>query len=315
MHIAAIDFGGTAVKLGVFDSRRLVAVEEVAIGGGRVELEAVAHLVSSLLGEERPAAIGIAVPGIVDAGGTRLVAAHGKYADLHDVDLSAWSRARFGCPAVVENDARAALIGEVTDGSARGARDAALIVLGTGIGTAAIVDGRVVRGSHGHAAILGGHVSVDLEGPRCACGNGGCAEALASTWALAADAAEGRVSLGPELSARLTAAGGRIGIRDLIETRHEPESAALLDRYIAVWSAVVVTHCHAFDPEVVVVTGGVMRSADVILPAIRDRVHADLWSSSFRPPFVVPDDPSTSVMRGVAALAHELEIPTTEGRS
>ena len=64
-----------------------------------------------------------------------------------------------------------------------------------------------------------------------------------------------------------------------------------------------MTQCHAFDPEVVVVTGGVMRAADVILPALRERVHADLWSSSFRPPFVTPDDPSTSVLRGLAALA------------
>ena len=99
----------------------------------------------------------------------------------------------------------------------------------------------------------------------------------------------------------------RLGIRDLVETRDEPESAAILDRYIRTWAAVIVTQCHAFDPDVVVVTGGVMRAADVILPALRDRVHADLWSSSFRPSFVTPDDPSTSVLRGLAALAHDLD--------
>ncbi len=191
----------------------------------------------------------------------------------------------------------------MTDGSARGARDAVLIVLGTGIGVAALLDGRVVRGRHGHAAILGGHITVDLDGPRCPCGNIGCAEALASTWALAAAAASGDLALGPEL-ARRHADAGTIGIRDLVETRDEPESAAILDRYIRTWAAVIVTQCHAFDPEVVVVTGGAMRAADVLLPQLRDLVHADLWSSSFRPPFVTPDDPSTSVLRGLAALAH-----------
>ncbi|QKJ18519.1 ROK family protein [Microbacterium hominis] len=314
MRIAAIDFGGTAVKLGVFESRRMVAAEEAPIVGGRVDLEAVARRLDVLLEGHRPDFAGIAVPGIIDPTGTRLLAAHGKYGDLHDVDLSAWSVEQFGCGAAVENDARAALIGEVADGSARGARDAALIVLGTGIGTAAVVDGRVVRGSHGHGGILGGHVTVDVSGPRCACGNIGCAEAIASTWALSADAKAGRLALGPVLSERLSVAGS-IGIRDLIETREEPESASLLDRYIAVWAAAVVTHCHAFDPEVIVVTGGVMRSAGVILPALRGIVHQNLWSSSYRPRFVVPEAPSTSVLRGIAALAADMDSDNTnEGR-
>jgi len=169
-----------------------------------------------------------------------------------------------------------------------------------------VIDGRVVRGRSGHAGILGGHVTVDLDGPVCQCGNVGCAEAVASTWALARDAASGAIKLGPELTGRL-ADRGTIGIRDLIETRDEAEPAAILDRYLRTWAAAIVAQCHAFDPEVVIVTGGVMRSADLLLPALRERVHADLWSSSFRPPFVTPDDPATSVLRGLAALADDLD--------
>lgn len=315
MRIAAIDFGGTAVKLGVFDSRTLVAQEEIAIGEAGVDLASVADRAGRLLDGAEPAALGIAVPGIVDESGSSLLAAHGKYADLHGVDLRAWSREQFGVAATVENDARAALIGEMVAGSARGARDAALIVLGTGIGTAAALDGRIVRGAHGHGGILGGHVTVDVLGPRCTCGNIGCAEALASTWALAADARAGRLDLGPALSARL-AEDGAIGIRDLVETRGEAESQSLLERYISVWAAAVVTHCHAFDPEVVVLTGGVLRSADAILPALRETVHQNLWSSSFRPAFVVPEDPSASVMRGIAALAADPDpLDLSEGQS
>ena len=306
MRTMAIDLGGTAVKLGVFESGRLVASDEFAAVDGQIGLDEVADRVDSLMAGDRPAALGIAVPGVVDLKGSSLLAAHGKYAELRDLDLAAWSRDRFGCSAVVENDARAALIGELTDGSARGVRDAVLIVLGTGIGAAAVLDGHVVRGHHGHAAILGGHITVDLDGPRCPCGNIGCAEALASTWALAADAAAGDLVLGPELATRL-ADHGTLGIRDLVETRVEPESAAILDRYIRTWAAVIVTQCHVFDPDVVIVTGGVMRASDVILPALRDRVHADLWSSSFRPLFVTPNDPSTSVLRGLGALAQDLE--------
>ena len=305
MRTVAIDLGGTAVKLGVFESGRLVGSDEFAAVDGQVGLDDIAERVGALLAGERPMAVGIAVPGVVDHDRSGLLAAHGKYAELHDLDLSAWSQARFGCAAIVENDARAALIGEITDGCARGTRDAVLIVLGTGIGTAAVLDGSIVRGRHGHGAILGGHITLDLDGPRCPCGNIGCAEALASTWALTADAAAGALALGPGLAARL-ADLGTIGIRDLVETRDEPESAAIVDRYIRTWAAVLVTQCHAFDPDVVVVTGGVMRATDIILPTLRDRVYADLWSSSFRPSFVTPDDPSTSVLRGLAALADDL---------
>lgn len=305
MRTVAIDLGGTAVKLGTFDSGRLVEATEFAAVDGRLGLDEIAAQVDLLLAGEPARAIGIAVPGVVDPESSSLLAAHGKYADLHGIDLAAWARERFGCPAAVENDARAALIGEITDGCATGSQDALLIVLGTGIGAAAVLDGRIVRGRRGHGAILGGHITVALDGPRCPCGNIGCAEALASTWALAADAAAGTLPLGPGLAGRL-AEQGTIGIRDLVKTRDEPESAAILDRYIRTWAAVIVTQCHAFDPDVVVVTGGIMRAAEVILPALRERVHADLWSSSFRPPFVTPDDPSTSVLRGLAALADDL---------
>lgn len=310
MRSVAIDLGGTAVKLGVFESGHLVRNDEFATVDSQIGLDEIAQRVESLLGGARVDVVGIAVPGVVDARRSSLLAAHGKYAELHDRDLSAWSESRLGAPAVVENDARAALVGEITDGSAPGSRDALLIVLGTGIGTAAIVDGQIIRGRRGHGAILGGHITLDLDGPRCPCGNVGCAEALASTWALSADAAAGRLALGPGLAARLSDRGA-LGIRDLVETRVEAESAALLDRYLRAWSAVIVTQCHAFDPDVVIVTGGVMRSADVIMPALEARVHADLWSSSFRPPFITPEDPATSVLRGLAALADDLD---TKGR-
>ena len=211
-----------------------------------------------------------------------LLAAHGKYAALHDLDLSAWSAFPIRMPRR-RRERRTRGAHRRDHGRQRpGLTRRLLIVLGTGIGAAAVTDGHVVRGRHGHGAILGGHITLDLDGPRCPCGNIGCAEALASTWALAADAAAGDLALGPQLAARL-ADEGTIGIRDLVETRDEPESAAILDRYIRTWAAVIVTQCHAFDPDVVVVTGGVMRAADVILPALRERVHADLWSSSFRP--------------------------------
>ena len=239
-----------------------------------------------------PTAIGIAVPGVVDPQGSSLLAAHGKYAELHDLDLSALvrSRASDAPPSSRTTPVRHSSARSPTASRAdRGMR--VLIVLGTGIGTAAIVDGQVIRGRRGHGAILGGHITARPRRPAVPVrqhrlrrgarehvgAGGGCRIRPTSLSA-------------PQLAARL-AEQGTIGIRDLVETRDEPESAAILDRYLRTWAAVIVTQCHAFDPDVVIVTGGVMRSADVILPALKDRVHADLWSSSFRPPLRHPRRP------------------------
>ncbi len=301
----AIDLGGTAVKIGIVDGPDIIAAEEFPVASGSGDLERVAAWAERMLRGERPSAVAIAVPGIVDPGRSRLVAAHGKYGFLHGVDLAEWSASAFGPRAVVENDARAALMGELADGgSAAGERDAVLISLGTGIGTAAAIDGHVLRGVHGHAGVLSGHVTIDLEAGRCPCGNAGCAEALASTWALGRDVGAGVVAAGPELASRLAAAG-ELGIRDLIETMHEPQSSAILDRYLRIWGAVIVAQCHAFDPSTVVVTGGVLRSRELVLPALADHVQEHLWSSSFRPRFVTPAEPARSVLRGLAVLALE----------
>ncbi|SIO29569.1 ROK family protein [Agromyces cerinus] len=301
MRTVAIDLGGTTLKLGVVEDRALVSHLEVPLTS-EFHLDQVEAVVRDQLDGASVDSVGIAVPGIVDAGGTHLVAAHGKYSALHRVNLSEWSQTVFGSPAVVENDARAALMGEVADGVAAGASDVVLLALGTGVGTAAMIDGRLVRGRHGHAGVLNGHVTVAIDGHRCPCGNIGCAETLASTWALRQAVSAGELEPGPALADRLVRHGA-IGVRDIVETRHEPASASLLERFYGVWAAVLVTQCHSFDPDVVVVTGGVMRSADLILPELRRRVHDRLWSSSFRPPLVTPEDPATSVLRGVAALA------------
>ena len=300
-----IDLGGTAVKLGVAEADVILAEESFPSADGAVGLEQVRSTAERLLRGEHPDAVAIAVPGIVDPGRRRLLAAHDKYELLHGVDLADWSQRTFGAKAVVENDARAALVGEMASGVAAGARDAVLIALGTGIGTAAAVDGRVLRGAHGHAGILSGHVTVDIDARRCPCGNVGCAEALASTWALRASIEEGDLAIGEEL-ARRCAAKEAFGIADLVETVDEPESAAILAGYVRIWGAVLVGQCHAYDPTVVVVTGGVMRARGRVLPALVEYVHGHLWSSANRPALVAPERPEHSVLRGLARLALDI---------
>lgn len=289
-----IDFGGTAVKIGLVDDGALVASEAVPIAGTTADLEAAAAAAARLTGDAAPDAVGLAVPGVITANGRGMLRANDKYSFLRGADLVEWAQQIFRAPAVVENDARAALIGEVTSGCADGARDAVAVILGTGIGTAAMMGGTLVRGAHGHAGILGGHVTVDVNAPPCPCGNIGCAESLASTRAL-------REQL-PELS----------GFDDLVAgAAHSEQLQTILIHCLRVWGATVVGMCHAYDPDVVVLSGGILRAGEAVRGPVADYVATHLWSSSHRPRIVVPTSPEFSVVRGLAALAGAARGPAS----
>jgi glucokinase len=90
-----------------------------------------------------------------------------KYKDAPKLDLAAWARNTFGLPLRIENDARMALMGEHYAGAGCGGANILMMTLGTGIGTAAILDGRLLRGVHGHAGCLGGHLTAKFDGRTC----------------------------------------------------------------------------------------------------------------------------------------------------
>ncbi|GAA5145919.1 glucose kinase GlcK [Microbacterium pseudoresistens] len=281
-----VDFGGTEIKLAVIEGAGIMASGTIPVTGSTADLDAAATASLALIdgADVTPTAVGIAVPGVVDPATGLMLHANDKYDFLEGFDLHSWAQDELGLPAVVENDARAALIGETSTGSASGERDAVLVTLGTGIGTAAIIDGVPLRGVTGHAGILGGHVTTDIHGPTCPCGNVGCGEALASSWALQ----QGTV-------------------KDLFES---DERAEIRDEFLRVWGTTVVTLCHMYDPTVVILSGGILRAGDAVRYPIEDHVREHLWPSMTAPRFIVPPEPEYSVARGLSTLARQAH-PTT----
>jgi glucokinase len=273
----ACDLGGTRIKIGIVRGGRLLAktVEPANSKNGlEPQLPVLKAAWLSLLEEldlrlDDCTGATVAFPSLIDTKTGRILAEYGKYADAMDIDLRAWSQAELGLPMAIENDARMAMIGEWRAGAGRGVDNLVMMTIGTGLGTSAVIDGRVLRGTHGQAGVLGGHLTVRYSGRLCSCGNIGCAEAEAST-AYLADLATAR----PDFA---TSGLAHEPVLDFAAVfRHaadgDPCAVALRDHSLLVWSSLAVNLIHAYDPELLILGGGVMASADEILPAVRQHV-------------------------------------------
>ena len=138
-----------------------------------------------------------------------------------------------------------------------------------------MMGGRLVRGRHYQAGCLGGHLLARYGGRECTCGAKGCIEAEASTSALPAMCREN-----PDFESSPLAKIPKIDFEQLVRLSGEGDVCArdVFARCVDVWSAGVVSLIHAYDPELVVMGGGVMSAADQILPAISEYVQRRAWT-------------------------------------
>jgi len=284
MRALALDIGGTHIGCGLVDDNRLLAETSVESEGA----SSLASLLPVLTGalrrllreagttEDQCDGLAIGYPGIVDARDNKIHSTLKKYEDAPDIDLAAWAFESFGLPLRIENDARLALLGEQYAGAGRGISDAVMMTLGTGIGSATILGGRILRGVHAHAGCLGGHLTAKFDGRLCHCGNIGCAEAEASGWSMPLTAREW-----PGFNESTLAGVGKLGFRELFThaAAGDTVSLAVRDRCIHVWSANAVSLIHAYDPEIVILGGGAMKSGAVIVPAMQEYINRHTWSS------------------------------------
>lgn len=247
--VIGIDVGGTHVRGARFDGPIYGVPELVETDAPRRTADVLAAVIDVCTTLGSATAVGVGFAGLVDFDAGRLV--WSPHLD-HGLDLGPALSDVLGVPVVVDNDANAAALAEATGGSGMGYRSVFMVTIGTGIGGGLVIDGRVERGR----SFLGevGHIQVDPSGPLCACGATGCWEAVASGSAL--DRAAHAV-LGP-------GATGRDLVRVAVD---DPNAAAALDRvarWIGVGLAAVVS---AFDPDIIVVGGGVGAEGSTILPA------------------------------------------------
>ncbi len=278
MTVLACDFGGRRIKLGVI-RRGQVAASRVLPAHADQPLARRLPEVSQSLREmcrdlnlpiEECRGVGISYPSIIDPTTGQILDEFGKYGVVRSRDLHDWSDAEFGLPVVIENDARMALIGEWREGAGRGCDNVAIMTLGTGLGAAAVMQGNPVRGRHGQAGILGGHFTVQLGGRTCVCGNQGCAEAEASTSVL-----DALVQQTPEFGNSQLANESELSYEAIFRCAAAGDSCAqkISDHSLNVWGAMAVNLIHAYDPEILILGGGIMGSEQIVLPAILNWVQ------------------------------------------
>jgi glucokinase len=308
--LIGVDLGGTKL-LGVAvdpTTSSIVATHRMPtpLGGADI-VEAIGVMVAAL--DSRIASVGIGAAGLVDASGVLRFAPN--LPGVVDLDLVSELSSRLGVEVRVDNDATCGALAELLVGAARGVGTTLVVALGTGIGGALIMDGRVRRGAH-HMAGEFGHLLVDPRGPECGCGQRGCWEQLASGNALGrlarAAATDGRApSLIDVVDGRIAELGG-IHVTGAVAAGNADATAVLDEfaRWVAVGLAGLVNIC---DPELVVIGGGLAESGDLLLDPVRRHLHTHVVGAGRRPTVrVIPASAGeSSAALGAALLAGSID--------
>ena len=255
-----IDVGGTkCLGVAVDDDGKVVQQYRLPTPHADALCDTLVEIVTQL-GEFK--SLGIGVPGLISPEG--VIRASPNLVGAKELALRQMMQDRLGKKVLVENDATCAALGEWKSGAAQGATDAWVITLGTGIGGGFISGSVLQRGAHGFAGEVG-HMVVDPDGPLCPCGRNGCWERYAS---------------GNGLS---YLANGEKGEDVLSRAKDGAADAIDVVDSFANWVALgLVNLTNMTDPDVIVVGGGVIVSADVVMPRIAHWFEQLLYSPKHR---------------------------------
>jgi glucokinase len=263
--VLALDIGGTKLAAGVVDgSGRVHSFLVVPSEADRGPDEMLPRLFElgrravdeSGLGWEPIEAVGIGCGGPLDSDRGVLIAPP-HLPGWHNVPVTALAEAALGRPATLENDATAAAAAEHRYGAGVGVRNMVYLTISTGVGGGVVVGGHLYRGANGNGGELG-HVTVDWHGRECkGCGRRGCLEAYVSGTSIAERAQEAGL---PYATAEAVAEAARAG---------EPGASALWNETVEALACGLTSIVNLFEPELVVVGGGVARSGEQLLGGAR----------------------------------------------
>lgn len=251
MDAIGVDVGGTNLRVARVGSDGTISAARSARTTGD-PADALSQIIALCRELDTPtvAGIGIGIPGRVDVAARRVLS--GGFLDLSRVALADDVEAALGKRVILDSDANLALLAEWRHGAARGADNVAMLTIGTGIGGAALLDGRILRGRRSGGQF--GHLTVDHAGLACACGRRGCVETTSSGTALGRLIAE--AGLAPETRIEALLAAGEGG---------DQVARGVLHRWAGPLRAAIDSLVAALDPERIVLGGGLGSAACVAL--------------------------------------------------
>ncbi|WP_308635700.1 ROK family protein [Paenibacillus silvisoli] len=277
-----VDIGGTKIHFALVDAQgKLYADEQIpteAIQGAAAVMERTLQGIERMLGLVDRMKDAVVIKGIGIGSAGQIDFASGSVAYAVDT-LPGWTGMRIQAraeerfpdlPIIVDNDVNVMAVAELRCGAAKGLRHFICLALGTGIGGAVVENGRLVRGAFGGAGELG-HVSVDFNGPQCSCGNLGCLELYASGSGIARLAKEEAASFNDSRAVMQAWLQG------------DAQASQLMNIAIAALASGISSLIHTFNPEAVIIGGGVAEAGDAFLSAIRretqKRTSAAMWKA------------------------------------
>jgi glucokinase len=304
------DLGGTKMAIGVVDEAQEVLHRGTEPTTG-LPLDDLLATLESELREALEAcpdavAIGIGVPCTIDR--ERGLAITSVNLPIVNVPVRDLIAERLGLPVFIDNDANVAALAEHRFGAARGTRNLVLLTIGTGIGGGLVLEGEVYRGSIGAGAELG-HVVIDENGPKCQgnCPNHGCVEALASGTALGRAGRLAAESHPDSALGRARARGDEIDGRAVTEAALAGDGIAAevvagIGRHLGV---ALASFANIFEPDVIVIGGGVAAAGELLLEPARREVRARALAPMNETRVLLAELGPEAGMIGAAAMALE----------
>lgn len=289
MYKIGIDLGGTNIVAGVVDEKfKIVAKAECKTAVPRPESEicdsmaevALKAVKKAKITMDEVSSVGIGVPGAVNP--KTGIIEYSANLFFHNWDVVSMMQERLNKRIIIENDANAAAYGEYLAGSAKGAKNAIAITLGTGVGAGIIIDGKIYSGSNFAGAEMG-HMVIVKDGKECACGRKGCWEAYASATGLIALTKQAILTEKPDYSYMLKLCGGDInkvsGITAFNAMRDgDALGKQVVDEYISYLACGVVNAINIFQPDVLCIGGGISKEGETLLAPLRAIVEKERYT-------------------------------------
>ncbi len=281
MLYLGIDIGGTAVKIGsVTEHGEVIERDTFSVNFDEYETPILQTVIKSchLFMEkfhrtpEVYKAIGVSATGAINTENGTVEGSAGHIKHWEQSKIKEFMEAEFGLRVQVLNDANAAALGELWKGAAQGKKQVIVVTIGTGVGGGIIVNGEILLGAHGFAGELG-HMPILCTGETCSCGNKGCLEHYGSTSALVntvKDAIEHGKIKKPE--------NNKVdGVWIFEEVgKKNPDMMAIVENWIEYIAAGIVGLIHIFNPEQVLIGGGVSEQQQLFMEPLKEKVQSSV---------------------------------------